>query len=50
MQIHDELIVDCFDDEADAVERILVEQMENAVQLKCKLTVETERGKNLYEV
>lgn len=50
MQIHDELIVDCYDEEADVVERILVEQMENAVQLKCKLTVETERGKNLYEV
>ncbi len=50
MQIHDELIVDCFEEEADQVEEILKRQMENAFNLDCKLTVETERGRNLYEV
>lgn len=50
MQIHDELIVDCFEEESDQVEEILKRQMENAVNLDCKLTVETERGRNLYEV
>ena len=49
LQIHDELIVDCYPDEADAVKAILTEQMENAVSLACPLTVETEEGATLYE-
>ncbi len=49
LQIHDELIVDCYPDEAEEVKRIVKEQMENAVQLACPLTVETEQGSTLYE-
>lgn len=49
LQIHDELIVDCYPDEAEQVKRIVKEQMENAVQLACPLTVETEEGVTLYE-
>ena len=49
LQIHDELIVDCYLDEAEKVKQILKEQMENAVQLACPLTVETEEGATLYE-
>ena len=49
LQIHDELIVDCYINEAEQVKSIIKEQMENAVQLACPLTVETEEGATLYE-
>ena len=49
LQIHDELIVDCYLDEAETVKKIIKEQMENAVKLACPLTVETEEGVTLYE-
>lgn len=49
LQIHDELIVDCYCDEAEEVKRIIGEQMENAVHIACPLTVETEEGATLYE-
>lgn len=49
LQIHDELIVDCYPQEAEQVKQILTEQMENAVSLACPLTVEAEQGANLYE-
>ncbi|MCH5153128.1 MAG: DNA polymerase I [Clostridiales bacterium] len=49
LQIHDELIVDCYLHEAEQVKQIIKEQMENAVQLACPLTVETEEGATLYE-
>lgn len=49
LQIHDELIVDCYCEEAEAVAEIVKREMENAVQLACPLTVETEEGANLYE-
>ena len=49
LQIHDELIVDCYPEEAEQVKKIITEQMENAVQLACPLTVETEEGATLYE-
>ncbi len=49
LQIHDELIVDCYPEEADTVRALLREQMENAVRLDCPLTVETEQGETLYE-
>jgi DNA polymerase-1 len=50
LQIHDEVVVDCFDDEIEAVEKILKREMENAVDFNCPLTVEVERGGSLYEV
>jgi len=50
MQIHDEIIVDCPLDEVDAVKQILIEQMPNALNVGCKLTVELGEGSNLYEV
>ena len=49
LQIHDELIVDCYPEEAEQVKQIVVEQMEHAVTLACPLTVETEEGATLYE-
>lgn len=50
LQIHDELIVDCYPDEAEKVKEIVKYAMEHAVHLACPLTVETEEGANLYEV
>lgn len=49
LQIHDEIIVDCFEDEAEKVKEIVKREMENAVQLACPLVAETEEGKTLYE-
>ena len=49
LQIHDELIVDCYPDEAEQVKKIVAEEMEHAVNLACPLTVETEQGATLYE-
>ena len=44
LQVHDELIVECPTDEADAVSRILKEEMENAAKLSVPLTVEVNSG------
>lgn len=49
LQIHDELIVDCYPDEVEQVKVIIAEQMENAVSLACPLTVEVGEGGDLYE-
>lgn len=49
LQVHDELIVDAFNNEAEKVKEILVREMENAVETKVKLTVNPECGANLYE-
>ncbi|MEG2274038.1 MAG: DNA polymerase, partial [Clostridia bacterium] len=40
LQVHDELIIDATRDEADAVKKILVDEMESAVQLKVPLVAE----------
>ena len=50
LQIHDELIVDCYPNEAEQVKQIVKQQMESAVELLCPLVAETEEGANLYEV
>ncbi len=49
LQVHDELIIDAFYCEKEAVEKILVEEMENAVNLSVKLTVSLGSGKTWYE-
>ena len=49
LQIHDELIVDCYPEEAEQVKQIVKQQMESAVELLCPLIAETEEGANLYE-
>ena len=49
LQIHDELIVDCYKDEAEQVKLIVKQQMESAVELACPLVAQTEQGENLYE-
>lgn len=49
LQVHDELIVDTAFGEEEIVERILKEEMEGAVSLPVKLTVETGKGKTWFE-
>ena len=49
LQVHDELIAECPEEEADAVARILTEEMENAAHLTVPLTVEAHTGKSWFE-
>ncbi len=49
LQVHDELVIDCPENEVDAVSIILKTEMENAVTVKVPLTVEVGIGKNWYE-
>ena len=46
LQIHDELIVECPDEEVENVKKILVDCMENAAQLSVPLAVDVESGKS----
>lgn len=49
LQIHDELVVDCYPGESEIVKKILKEEMESVVDLKVPLLVEVEEGKSLYD-
>lgn len=49
LQVHDELVIDAFEDETDMVSSILKTEMENAVQLNVPLVAEIHCGKNWYE-
>ncbi|MCM1195021.1 MAG: DNA polymerase, partial [Firmicutes bacterium] len=49
LQIHDELIVDCYEEEVERVKEIVTYEMEHAVELACPLTVETGEGADLYD-
>ncbi len=49
LQVHDELIVEAPDDEAEAVAAILKREMENAVSMRVNLTADVGMGKTWYE-
>ena len=49
MQVHDELNFNVFSDEMDKVRQIVVEEMENAVELRVPLIAECGIGKNWLE-
>jgi DNA polymerase-1 len=49
LQIHDELVVDCYPGESEIVKRILKEEMQSVVDLQVPLLVEVEEGKTLYD-
>jgi DNA polymerase-1 len=49
LQIHDELVVECPETEADAVAKVIVEEMESAMELKVPLKVEPGVGGNWFE-
>ena len=49
MQVHDELILEAPESEAELASEILKYEMENAVKLKVPLEVEVHGGKNWYD-
>ena len=49
LQVHDELIVECPENEAEAVAKLLEEEMERVVRLRVPLTAEAHWGKNWLE-
>lgn len=49
LQIHDELVVECPASEQDAVAKVVVEAMENAMELKVPLRVEPGIGTDWFE-
>lgn len=49
LQIHDELIIDAFISEKEKVQKILVEEMENAAKLAVPLTVSVGSGKTWFD-
>ena len=49
LQVHDELIVEAVEDELDLVNKIVKEEMENAVSMDVKLDVDLNVGKSWYE-
>ena len=49
MQVHDELIVECPEDEAERVKALLTEEMEKVYALAVPLTAEAHSGKNWLE-
>ena len=48
LQVHDELVIDCPKNEAEAVAKLLQNEMENAVSLSAPLTVEIGIGENWF--
>ena len=49
IQIHDELVVDCYPGESEKVKQILKQEMEKVVNLKVPLIVEVSEGKTLFD-
>lgn len=49
IQIHDELVVDCYPGESEIVKQILKEEMESVVNLRVPLLVDVAEGKTLFE-
>jgi DNA polymerase-1 len=49
LQIHDELMFECPQSEVDTIAKIVVEEMEGAVQLAVPLKVDWKYGKNWFE-
>lgn len=49
LQVHDELIVEAPENEAQRAAEILTEEMQNAVQLSVPMVAEAKIGKTWYE-
>ena len=49
LQVHDELIVECPENEADTVMQLLKEEMENVVDISVPMIAEAHVGKSWYE-
>ena len=49
LQVHDELLIEAYEDEMEQVERILQEEMQQAAALDVPLEIDMHRGRNWYE-
>ena len=49
LQVHDELLIETYEDEVEKVKKILQENMQQAAELSVKLEVDLHVGKNWYE-
>lgn len=49
LQVHDELIVDCPEDEKEKVLQIMKDVMTHAVELKVDLKIDVQSAKNWYD-
>ena len=49
LQVHDELLIDCPDEEIEIVQKLVKSSMENIVSLKVKLDVDISVGNNWLE-
>ena len=49
MQVHDELVFEVYEDELDAMKKIVKEKMETAIPLNVPVVVELGTGKNWEE-
>ena len=49
LQVHDELIVECPQEEAETVLRLMTEEMQSAAELKVPLIAEAHVGKNWFD-
>ena len=50
LQVHDELIIECKDNELNQIKELLKKNMENAVQLSVKLAADLNTGKTWYDL
>ncbi len=50
LQVHDELIINTYEDEKEEVEKLLTENMEEAFSLAVKLKADLNEGRNWYEL
>ncbi|MDO4302040.1 MAG: DNA polymerase I [Clostridia bacterium] len=50
LQVHDELLIEAYNDERETVSRILREEMENAVELSVPLVADVHSGNTWYDV
>ena len=50
LQVHDELIIDCRNEDLEGVQELLVRNMERAMDMKVKLTAELNTGHSWYEL
>ena len=49
LQVHDEIVIDCKNEELDKIKKIVKEEMENVYKLDVPLKVEIDTGINWYE-
>ena len=49
LQVHDELIVECPEQEAETVMQLITEEMTSAAQLKVPLVADAHMGRSWYE-